>query len=161
MPSDADADSYDVLLRTDPDSRARPGRLFLDGGSFLVAPSRHGLPTRLLADALGGLLFHLPESLGLYDPHATTRTEAARHPDAVRVNYADLDGLAPFVRPTGFSLHLRIDGRDDPLRLAFRSSEERDETVELARALRERARDAGATPSVFDPGGRSRLLPLD
>ncbi|MFC4358066.1 hypothetical protein ACFO0N_08915 [Halobium salinum] len=160
MSPEAEPDTYDVLLRTDPDERARPGRLFLDDREFVVAPSRHGLSTRLAADALGGLLLGLPEELGLYDPHAVSRTEATHHPDAVRVRYADLDGLAPFARPTGFALHLRVAGRDGRLRLAFRSNDERAETVALARALRDRAREAGAEPDVFDPGGRTRLLSL-
>lgn len=160
-PGDVPADAYDVLVRTSPNARARPGRVFLGDDRLLVAPSRHGLPTRLLGDALDGLLLHLPESIGLYDPHAVSRTEAARSPDSLAIRYGDVTGLAPFVRPTGFSLHLRVADREDAVRLAFESSTEREETVELARAIRDRARAAGVDPEVYDPGGRARLLPIE
>jgi len=154
-------DAVDVLLRLDPDERARPGRVFLGDDELLLATTRHGRLTRLLAGAANGLLGDLPESLGLYDPHAVSRTEAVHDPETVRIRYGDLTGLAPFVRPTGFSLHLRVDGRNEDVRLAFRSDDERAEAVSLARALRDRARAAGGDPSVFDPGGRTRVLSLD
>ncbi|MFC6787330.1 hypothetical protein ACFQFH_16095 [Halobaculum halobium] len=154
-------DAVDVLLRPTPDDRARPGRAFLGDDALLLAPTRHGRLTRLLAGAANGLLADLPESLGLYDPHAVSRTEATHDPEAVRVRYGDLAGLAPFVRPTGFSLHLRVDGRSEDVRLAFRSDDERAETVALARELRDRARAAGRDLAVFDPGGRTRVLSLD
>ncbi|SEO52726.1 hypothetical protein SAMN04487948_10381 [Halogranum amylolyticum] len=156
-----DPRSYDVLLRPTPDDRARPGRAFLTDDALLLAPSRHGRLARVVGDAANGLFGHLPESLGLYDPHAVTRTEAIHGPETLRIRYADLRALAPFVRPTGFSLHLRVDGRSDDVRLAFRSNDERRETVELARELRRRASEAGVEVDYFDPGGRTRLLPLD
>ncbi|WP_348612743.1 hypothetical protein [Halobaculum rarum] len=154
-------DAVDVLLRPTPDERAHPGRAFLGDDELLLAPTRHGRLTRLLAGAANGLLGDLPESLGWYDPHAVSRTEAIHDPEAVRIRYGDLTGLAPFARPTGFSLHLRVDGRNEDVRLAFRSDDERAEAVSLARALRDRARAAGGDPSVFDPGGRTRVLSLD
>lgn len=157
----AGPDAVDVLLRPAPDERARPGRAFLGDDELLLAPARHGPVIRSLAGATSGLLGGLPEALGLYDPHAISRTEAVHDPDTLRIRYGDLVGLAPFARPTGFSLHLRVDGRREDVRLAFRSGDERAEAVSLARALRERARDAGGDPGVFDPGGRTRVLPLD
>ncbi|WP_224332966.1 hypothetical protein [Haloprofundus halobius] len=153
--------SYDVLLRPTPDERFRPGRLFLDDEAFLLTPSRHGRIARFADAAVGGLLGNLPESLGLYDPHAVSQTEATHDPATRRVRYADLDALAPFARPTGFSLALRVTDGADEIRLRFRSNDERAEAVELARTLRRRAREAGAEARVFDPGGRTRLLPLD
>lgn len=155
-----DGSSYDVLLRPTPDDRARPGRAFLTDDALLLAPSRHGRFARLVGDAVDGLLFGLPESLGLYSPHAVSRTEATHDPETLRVRYADLRGLAPVVRPTGFTLSLRVDGRDDAIRLRFRSAEERDETVALARELRRRAGEAGSDVAVYDPGGRGRVLSL-
>lgn len=157
----AGADAVDVLLRPTPDEPARPGRAFLGDDELLLATTRHSRLTRILAGAANGLLADLPESLGLYDPHAVSRTEAVHDPETVRIRYGDLTGLAPFVRPTGFSLHLRVHGRSEDVRLAFRSDDERAETVSLARALRDRARAAGGDPSVFDPGGRTRVLSLD
>lgn len=155
--------SYDLVFRPTPDARARPGRLFLADDYFLLASTRHSRLVRLAGDATNGLFGSLPESLGLYNPHAVTWNEALHDPDARRVYYADIDALAPFVRPTGFSLYVRVGGRSeatDEIRLRFRSSEERRETVELAGELRRRAREAGTEVSVFDPGGRTRLLPL-
>ncbi|WP_313691911.1 hypothetical protein [Halorarum halobium] len=154
-------DAFDVILRPTPDESARPGRVFLGDDDVLLAHSRHGRLARFAGGAVNGLFGHLPESLGLYDPHAVSRTEATHDPETVRVRYADIEGLAPFVRPTGFSLHLRVANRPDEIRLAFRSDDERAEAVALARALRGLAREAGAEPTVFDPGGRTRLLPLD
>ncbi|SFL24003.1 hypothetical protein SAMN04487950_2991 [Halogranum rubrum] len=153
--------TYDVLLRPTPDSRYRPGRAFLTSDSLLLATSRHGRLTRLVGDAADGLLFGLPESLGLFSLHAVSRTEATHDPETLRIRYADLRALAPFVRPTGFSLHLRVEGRDDDVRVRFRSNEEKRETVELARELRRRARERGVEVTLFDPGGRTRLLSLD
>jgi len=157
----APTDGVAVLLRVTPDERARPGRAFLGDDELLLAPTRHGRLARFVAGTVNGLFAHLPESLGLYDPHAVSRTEAVHDPETLRVRYGDLTGLAPFVRPTGFSLHLRVDGRDEDVRLAFRSDDERAEAVSLARALRDRSRAAGGDPSVFDPGGRTRLLSLE
>lgn len=155
-----DGPSYDVLLRPSPDDRARHGRAFLTDDVLLLAPSRHGRLARLVGDAVDGLLAGLPESLGLYSPHAVSRTEATHDPETLRVRYADLRGVAPVVRPTGFTLSLRVDGRDEEIRLRFRSADERDETVGLARELRDRAREAGVEVPVYDPGGRGRLLSL-
>jgi hypothetical protein len=157
----AGPDAVDVLLRPTPDERARPGRAFLGDDELLIAPARHGRLTRLVAGGVNGLLGSLPEAVGLYDPHAVSRTEAVHDPDTLRVRYGDLVGLAPFARPTGFSLHLRVNGRREDVRLAFRSDDERAEAVSLARAIRDRARAAGGDPSVFDPGGRTRVLSLD
>lgn len=154
-------DSYDVLLRPASDDRARPGRLFLDDDVVRVAPGRHGRLVRFLGGAVSGLFGDLPETLGLYDPHAVSRTAAIHDPDTVRFRYGDVVGLSPFARPTGFSLLVRVDGREDDVRLAFRSDDERADAVGLARDLRERARAAGADPTVFDPGGRTRVLSLD
>ncbi|MFB9825645.1 hypothetical protein [Halobaculum roseum] len=157
----AGPDAVDVLLRPTPEERARPGRAFLGDDELLLAPTRHGRLIRLVAGAANGLFGDLPEAMGLYDPHAVSRTEAVHDPETVRIRYGDLTGLAPFARPTGFSLHLRVEGRSEDVRLAFRSDDERAEAVSLARALRDRARAAGGDPSVFDPGGRTRLLSLD
>ncbi|KTG10787.1 hypothetical protein AUR64_06240 [Haloprofundus marisrubri] len=153
--------SYDVLLRPTPDARFRPGRLFLGDEAFLLAPSRHGRLARFAYGAVAGLFSNLPESLGLYDPHAVSRAEATHDPETRRIRYANLDALAPFVRPTGFSLALRVTDSDSEIHLRFRSNDERTEAVELARALRRRARSAGVDVSVFDPGGRTRVLSLD
>ncbi|MFC7069835.1 hypothetical protein [Halobaculum lipolyticum] len=157
----ADPDAVDVRLRATTDDRVRPGRAFLGTDDLLVAPARHGRLVQLLGGAANGLFGGLPETLGLYDPHAVSRTAAIHDPDTVRVRYGDVVGLSPFARPTGFSLHVRVDGRDDDLRLAFRSADERAAVVSLARELRDRARAAGADPTVFDPGGRTRLLALE
>ncbi|UIP00502.1 hypothetical protein Hbl1158_03830 [Halobaculum sp. CBA1158] len=156
-----DPDAVDVILRAAPDERPRPGRAFLGDDAVLFAPGRHGRLARAVGGAADGLFGGLLESLGLYDPHAVTRTEATHDPDAVRVRYGDVEGLAPFARPTGFSLHLRVAGREDDVRLAFRSADERADAVSLARELRRRARAAGADPEVVDPGGRTRVLSLE
>lgn len=156
-----DSPSYDVLLRETPDDSVRPGRAFLTDDALLLPPSRHGRLTRFVGGAVNGLFGDLPESLGLYSPHTVSRTEATHDPKTLRIRYGEIRALAPFVRPTGFSLHLRVEGRDDEVRIRFRSNEERRETVELARELRRRARERGVEVTVFDPGGRTRLLPLD
>lgn len=151
--------SINVLINR-PGGRTRPGRVFLDMDGFLIAPTRHGPLARGIGAAANGLLAHIPEEMGLYDPFAVSRGEAMKNPGTVRVRYGDVEAMAPVVRPTGFSLHLRVAGRSEDVRLGFRSNEERRELVELARAIRKRADEAGRDVGLFEPGGRTRLVSL-
>ncbi|ELY38155.1 hypothetical protein [Halalkalicoccus jeotgali] len=148
------------VLIDPPDGQKKPGRVFLERGVFLLAPTRHGPLARTLGAWANGLFAHLPEEIGLYDPFAVTREEARADPGTVRVRYGDVEAMAPVVRPTGFSLHLRVARREDAVRLEFRSNEERRELVTLARAIRDRAREAGRDVGRFDPGGRTRPVSL-
>lgn len=139
--------------------RTLPGRVFLDEGVFLIAPTRHGPLARTLGAWANGLLAHLPEEVGLYDPFAVSRAEAIENPETIRVRYGDVEAMAPVVRPTGFSLHLRIAHREE-IELGFRSNEERRELVDLARTIRDRANEAGREVDLFEPAGRTRLVSL-
>lgn len=143
-----------------PEGRTQPGRVFFDEGVFLIAPTRHGPLARTLGAWSNGLFAHIPEEIGLYDPFAVSRDEAAENPETIRVRYGDVEAMASVVRPTGFSLFLRVARRDDDIRLGFRSNEERRELVALARAIRERANEAGTEIELFEPGGRTRPVSL-
>lgn len=143
------------------EGRVRPGRVFLEESVFLIAPTRQGALARFAGGALNGLFAHLPEELGLYDPFDVSRAEAAENPGTVRVRYGDVEAMAPVVRPTGFSLHLRVTRRGDGIRLDFRSNDERRELVTLARAIRERADEAGREVELYEPNGRTRPVSLD
>ncbi len=152
------SESVNVLIDR-PGGRTRPGRVFLDEGVFLTAPTRHGPLARTLGAWSNGLFGYLPESLGLYDPFAVSRAEAIENPETIRVRYGDVEALAPVVRPTGFSLHLRVARRGE-IELGFRSNEERRELVDLARAIHDRATEAGSDVELFEPTGRTRLVSL-
>lgn len=143
-----------------PGDRTRPGRVFLEDGVFLIAPTRRGPLARFMGGALNGLFAHLPEELGLYDPFDVSRAEAAENPGTIRVRYGDVEAMAPVVRPTGFSLHLRVARRSDEIQLGFRSNDERRDLVTLARAIRDRADEAGGDVELFEPEGRTRLVSL-
>ena len=152
-------DTVNVLIDRER-TRTRPGRVFLDRDVFLIAPTRHGPVGRTLGAWSNALFAHLPEELGLYDPFAVSRSEATNNPETVRVRYGDVEAMAPGVRPTGFSLHLRIARRPDEIRLGFRSNEERRELLLLSRAIRDRANAAGTEVDLFEPKGRTRLVSL-
>lgn len=53
-----------------------------------------------------------------------------------------------------------VDVLMDEIRLGFRSNDERRELGALARAIRERASEAGHEVDLFEPEGRTRLVPL-
>lgn len=89
-----------------------------------------------------------------------SRAEAAENPGTIRVRYGDVEAMAPVVRPTGFSLHLRVARRSDEIKLGFRSNDERRDLVTLARAIRDRADEAGGDVELFEPEGRTRLVSL-
>ncbi len=127
--------------------------VFLKQGVFLIAPTRRGPLARSVGGTPNGLFAHLSEGLGLYDPFDVSGAEAAENPGTIRVRYVDVEAMAPVVRPTGFSLHLRVAGRSDEIQLGFRSNDERRDLVTLARAIRDRADEAGGDVEPFEPGG--------
>ncbi|WP_122090319.1 hypothetical protein [Halalkalicoccus subterraneus] len=147
------------VLINPPDGRKKPGRVFLDRGVLLIAPTRHDPLARALGAWANGLFADLPEELGLYDPFAVTREEAANDPETVRVRYGDVEAMAPVVHPTGFSLHLRVARREE-IRLGFRSNDERGQLVTLARAIRDRAHEADREVELYEPDGRTRPVSL-
>ncbi|KYH27567.1 hypothetical protein HAPAU_02350 [Halalkalicoccus paucihalophilus] len=152
-------ETVDVLIDP-PDSRKKPGRVFLGTGVLLIAPTRHSPLARTIGAWANGLFAHIPEEIGLYDPFAVTREQAANDPEAVRIRYGDVEAMAPVVRPTGFSLYLQVARRSDEIRLGFRSNNERGQLVALARAIRDRAREAGREVELYEPDGRVRLVSL-